>query len=444
MAVSPIDGRYAGKVQELQPITSEYGLMHRRFQVMSEWFLYLQSGDVLPDVPAISGGSRKQLRDSIIDFDTDAAARIKEIEATTNHDVKAVEMFLRESVAGNPELARNSELIHLGCTSEDVNNAAYALMYESARDVLTEPDIMYRLEEIARQTAEIPLLSLTHGQPATPTTVGKELYVFADRVAGANKTFRAVNIHAKWNGATGNHAALTFAYPEVDWASVTNRFIIKHLGFTPNKYTTQIEPHDWNAEYMHALVRSNSIKTDLARDVWGYISRGVFAQKVKQGEVGSSTMPHKVNPIDFENAEGNYGGANALAEFIATKLQVSRFQRDLSDSTVLRQSGEVFAHTLIADKSLLRGLGKISVNEHVTAQELDQNWAVLTEAVQTVLRRNGVAGAYDIIKRATRGQDLDRNAYTELVEGLPISDDDKDRLQALTPSQYTGISSQLV
>lgn len=445
LAVSPIDGRYASKTPELQEICSEYGLIERRAKAMAGYFLHLQTG-VLPDVEPVSDGSRDYMSGIAGNFDVTDAEAIKEIESTTNHDVKAVEVWLRQKIGGVPELNRNKELIHFGCTSEDVNSLAYALMFQDLVEEISVPkshDVTSDLGQKADAWSRIPLLSLTHGQPATPTTLGKEMLVFRERVDQSTTSLLEIKTRAKWSGATGNYAAASIAYPEVDWRSVNREFIEKN-GVEFAEPTTQIEPHDYMARIFNELALGNSIKKGLARDMWGYISRGVFGQRTKAGEVGSSTMPHKVNPIDFENAESNFDTAIAIATSLAQRLPVSRFQRDLSDSSSLRTTGEVFGHTLIADKSLLRGLGKITVNESVINVELEENWAVLTEPVQTIMRRYGVDDPYTVIKEVSRGQEFTRDTYLQLVDGLDLPVEVRQVLRGLTPDAYTGLSEELV
>jgi adenylosuccinate lyase len=368
------------------------------------------------------------------------ARRVKEIERTTNHDVKAIEYFLRERIAHHPELARAAEFVHFGCTSEDVNNLAYALMLRDVRDDVLLPEldgVIMGLRALAERFADHAMLARTHGQPASPTTLGKELAVFVERLVRQRRQIAAVQILGKWNGAVGNYNAWLVACPDVDWEGVARGFV-EELGLAWNPCTTQIEPHDWIAELGDALARANRVLIDFARDAWGYVSLGYFRQRAAPGEVGSSTMPHKVNPIDFENAEGNLGVANALLHHLADKLPVSRWQRDLTDSTVLRNVGSAAGHCLVAYQSLRRGLGKLEVDRARLAEDLDASWEVLAEAVQTVLRRHGVPDAYERLKELTRGKRVDRAGLLRFIAGLPLPDAEKERLAALTPSAYVG------
>jgi adenylosuccinate lyase len=444
LAVTPLDGRYADKVQELGEITSEYGLMRYRAVVEVEWLDTLGSG-VLPDVPAMSDVQREKLADIKDGFSLEDAKRIKEIEKTTNHDVKAAENWLRERLHGDETFEDYMELTHFGLTSEDVNNLAYAFMLRDARDKVLLPGIAKAEGDLtgkAGEYADVPLLARTHGQPATPTTLGKEMAVFANRLGRSAERLGGVAILGKLNGASGNYNAVTFAYPEVDWPSVSRAFV-QGMGFEFNTHTTQIEPHDWMAAYANELALSNSIMTDLARDMWMYISNGTFKLRVVAGEVGSSTMPHKVNPIDFENAESNFGTANALLGSLAARLPISRLQRDLSDSSTQRTIGEALGHTVVGHKGLMRGLGKVGPDTEAIKGELDGEWSVLTEAVQTVMRRHKVSGAYEAIKAVSRGKSLDKDGYLELVEQLELPEDAKTRLRDLTPQTYLGHAADL-
>jgi len=443
-AVNPLDGRYADKVSELGEITSEYALIRNRAAIEADWLKTLGSG-ILPDVPALSDLQRGEIEGVLNEFTIADARRIKEIERTTNHDVKAVELWLRERLSGDETLTPYLELIHFGLTSEDVNNLAYARMFREARGNVLLPGIFAitdELDEKADQYSGTSLLAQTHGQPATPTTLGKEMRVFSERLEDSATRLGAIAIRGKLNGASGNFNALHVAYPDVDWRTVSHDFIVEQ-GFIPNQVTTQIESHDWMAVFANELSLSNTIMTDLARDMWAYISRGVFKLKVVKGEVGSSTMPHKVNPIDFENAESNLGTANAVLSSLAVRLPISRLQRDLSDSSTQRTIGTALGHTVVGHKSLKRGLGKVTPNEDKIAEELDGEWSVLTEAVQTVMRRYGVSGAYETIKAVSRGKSLDREAYLELVEQIDIPDGPKGRLRELSPRTYLGYAPQI-
>jgi adenylosuccinate lyase len=447
LAVTPLDGRYAGRVEALSPIVSEYGLIQRRMAVEAAWLSALGSG-ILPDMPPLSDAAQDYLRQIPADFSVEDGLAVKDIEKTTNHDVKAVEVWLRQKLADHPELSAYSEFIHFGCTSEDISNLAYAMMVRDSRDDVIIPGISSILEDLddkAYAFADIAMLAHTHGQPATPTTLGKEMRVFHQRAEESGRRLAAVAIRGKFNGASGNYNAVSIAYPEIDWVSVSRK-LVEDLDFDFNPATTQIEPHDWTVAFCDELGLNNSIMTDLARDMWTYISMGYFRQQVKAGEVGSSTMPHKVNPIDFENAESNFGSANALFGNLSLRLPISRLQRDLTDSSTQRTFGEAFGHTVVAHSSLKRGLGKVSPNEHKIREDLNGEWAILAEAVQTVMRRYGIEGAYDILKAATRGQSLDAESYARLVAsvkeaGLP--DEAVSILEALEPSTYVGHAAQI-
>jgi adenylosuccinate lyase len=445
LALSPLDGRYASKTEALRPIFSELGLMHRRVLVELHWLLALSEEARIAEVPALSDGARSALLAIAKDFSADDGARIKAIERSTNHDVKAVEYFIKEKVTGHAELAAVKEFIHFACTSEDINNLAYALMLRDARDGLLLPmldGVIAALRELAHAQAARPMLARTHGQTASPTTLGKELANVVARLERQRRQIAAVEISGKINGAVGNYNAHVVAYPEVDWPEFSRRFV-ESLGLGWNAYTTQIEPHDGIAELGDAWRRTNTILIDLARDIWGYISLGYFRQSLKAGEVGSSTMPHKVNPIDFENAEGNLGLANALFAHFSEKLPISRWQRDLTDSTVLRALGTAFGHTQIALDALLRGLAKLTVNNERLDADLDTSWEVLAEAVQTVMRRYGLPEPYEQLKALTRGQGITRDALRTFVEGLDLPAAAKQRLLALTPASYTGLADSL-
>ena len=443
--LSPVDGRYADKVDLLRPILSEYGLIRFRVLVEVRWLQALSDEAAIEEVPAFSELARGRLQSIVESFSDSDAERVKEIERTTNHDVKAVEYFLKERIADMPELLKVSEFIHFACTSEDINNLSYALMLGEARDKVLLPEMRKLLEAVkalARNLAHQPMLSRTHGQPATPTTLGKEFANVAARLERQIKQLAAVELLGKINGAVGNYNAHCVAYPEVDWERFARGFV-ESLGLAFNPYTIQIEPHDYVAEFFHALSRFNTVLMDFDRDVWGYISLGFFRQKTVAGEVGSSTMPHKVNPIDFENSEGNLGLANALMAHLAEKLPLSRWQRDLTDSTVLRNIGVGIAHTLIALQSTLKGMSKLQVNPEILAADLDANWEVLAEPIQTVMRRYGIEKPYEKLKELTRGQRMTSGQLREFVAGLAIPEEAKQRLLALTPASYLGLAESL-
>jgi len=439
-AVSPLDGRYAEKTAALRPYASEWALIHYRLRAEIAWLRQLATEAALPEPRPLSPDAEAALERIAAEFGEADARRVKEIERTTNHDVKAIEYFLRERMLGLPELARVAEFVHFGCTSEDVNSVAYGLMLRDVRDEVLLPEldgVIQGLRTLAERFAEQPMLARTHGQPASPTTLGKELAVFAGRLVRQRRQIATVEPLAKWNGAVGNYNAHLAAFPDVDWERIAREFV-ERLGLGWNPCTTQIEPHDWIAELCDALARANRVAIDLARDLWGYVSLGYFRQRVIEGEVGSSTMPHKVNPIDFENAEGNLGVANALLHHLAEKLPVSRWQRDLTDSTVLRNVGSAAGHALIAYQSLRRGLGKLEVDRTRLAEDLDSSWEVLAEAVQTVLRRHRCPDAYERLKALTRGQRIDRAVLHRFIGELPLPEDEKRRLRALTPAGYVG------
>ena len=444
-ALSPLDGRYAAKTETLRPIFSELGLMHRRVLVELHWLLALSDEAAVVEVPALSDAARSELLAIGERFSEDDGARIKAIERTTNHDVKAIEYFIKEKVAANAELAAVKEFIHFACTSEDINNLAYALMLRDARDGVLLPaldGVVARLRELAHAHAAQPMLSRTHGQTASPTTLGKEIANVVARLERQRRQIAAVEISGKINGAVGNYNAHVVAYPEVDWPAFSRRFV-ESLGLAWNPYTTKIEPHDFIAELGDAVRRVNTILIDWSRDVWGYISLGYFRQSLKAGEVGSSTMPHKVNPIDFENAEGNFGLANALFAHFAEKLPISRWQRDLTDSTVLRALGTAFGHTQIALDALLRGLNKLNAAPERLDADLDASWEVLAEAVQTVMRRYGLPEPYEQLKALTRGQGITREALREFVTHLDLPPPVRQRLLDLTPASYSGLAATL-
>ena len=444
-ALSPLDGRYASKVEALRPIFSEFGLMHRRVQVEIAWLLALAADPQVVELPAFGAGQVATLKAIADHFSVADGERIKAIEATTNHDVKAVEYFIKEKIGADAGLAQAKEFVHFACTSEDINNLSYALMLRDARSQVLLPQldaVTAKLREIAHANAALPLLSRTHGQTASPSTLGKEIANVVARLERQRKQLAAVEISGKINGAVGNYNAHAITYPEIDWRAFSQRFV-EGLGLDFNAYTTQIEPHDNVAEYCDAVRRANTILIDLARDIWGYISLGYFKQTLKAGEVGSSTMPHKVNPIDFENAEGNFGLANALLGHFAEKLPISRWQRDLTDSTVLRALGTAFGHTLVALESLQKGLGKLNVNADRITADLDASWEVLAEAVQTVMRRHGLPEPYEQLKALTRGQGITRESMREFISGLNLPPEAKQRLLDLTPGGYIGLAEAL-
>jgi adenylosuccinate lyase len=444
-ALSPLDGRYAQAAQPLREHLSEYGLIRRRIEVEIAWLAALADEPGIRELPPLPPGARARLEALVRDFSPAQAARVKALEAETNHDVKALEYFLAESLAGDTQLAPAVNFVHFACTSEDINNLAWALALARVRDGVLLPGLG-RVEDalvaLAHAHADVPMLARTHGQSATPTTLGKEMANFAARVRCARAEFAAVAIRGKANGAVGNYNAHRIAYPDVDWPALSRRFV-ERLGLTWNAHTTQIEPHDWIAAYCDALARANTVLLDLCRDVWGYVSFGYFRQRAKPGEVGSSTMPHKVNPIAFENAEGNLGIADALLGHLARKLPVSRFQRDLSDSTALRNLGPALGHGLVAWTSIERGLATLEVDRTALARDLDGAWEVLAEALQTVMRRHGVPQPYEQVKALTRGRRVDRETLAAFIESLPIPAAEKARLAALTPATYLGDAAAL-
>lgn len=443
-ALSPVDGRYASKVDGLRALLSEYGLIRHRVLVEVRWLEALAADPGIREVPPFGDEARTRLARLSDDFTTDDAARVREIESTTNHDVKAVEYFIKERIAGIAELDSVSEFVHFACTSEDVNNLSYALMLKTARDACLLPladEVIASLRSLAESHADRPMLSRTHGQPASPTTLGKEIANVAARLSRQRRQIADVEILGKMNGAVGNYNAHLAAYPEIDWPALCGAFI-EDLGLAQNPYTTQIEPHDWIAELFHALSRFNTILIDFDRDVWSYISIGYFTQKTVEGEVGSSTMPHKVNPIDFENSEGNLGVANAILSHLAEKLPISRWQRDLTDSTVLRNVGVGVAHSMIAWGATLRGLSKLEVDDGRLASDLDANWAVLAEAIQTVMRRHGIPEPYEKLKVLTRGREIDATGTADFIRGLDLPGDVRDRLLALIPGHYVGNAAE--
>jgi adenylosuccinate lyase len=443
-AISPIDGRYARQVEKLRPIFSEYGLIRFRVLVEVRWLQALAAEAKIDEVPAFSASAAQALNAVAAEFSETDAARVKEIERTTNHDVKAVEYFLKEKITGNAELERVSEFFHFACTSEDINNLSYALMLKEGREVMLEQidNCIAAIKKIAVETAGQPMLSRTHGQSASPTTAGKEFANVAARLERQRQQLEKVDLLGKINGAVGNYNAHSVAYPEVNWEVFAQNFV-ESLGLVFNPYTIQIEPHDYIAEFFHALSRFNTILLDFDRDVWGYISLGYFKQKTVAGEVGSSTMPHKVNPIDFENSEGNLGLANALFGFLAEKLPISRWQRDLTDSTVLRNIGVGIAHTSIAIQSTLKGIGKLQINTDAIEADLNTNWEVLAEPIQTVMRRYGIEKPYEKLKELTRGQRITPDEMRAFIEKLEIPTNAKADLLALTPRGYTGYAETL-
>ena len=444
-ALSPLDGRYAGKVDPLRPIFSEYGLIRARVKVEVEWLLALANAPGIPELAPFSEPAAARLRALAEGFSVEHAARVKAIEATTNHDVKAVEYFIKEQLQDDAELGPALEFVHFACTSEDINNLSYALMLSQARQDVLLPKLdalIETLRAMAHAHAALPMLSRTHGQTASPTTVGKELANVVARLQRQGEVLAGLPMPGKINGAVGNYNAHVAAYPDLDWVAFSRRFV-ESLDLDWQPYTTQIEPHDGVAELCDAAKRIDTIAIDLCRDIWGYISQGYFKQAVKAGEVGSSTMPHKVNPIDFENAEGNFGIASALFEHFAIKLPISRWQRDLTDSTVLRALGTAFGHMLIGFESLQKGLGKLSVNPDRLAADLDASWEVLAEAVQTVMRRHGLPNPYEQLKALTRGHGITAESMRAFVESLELPDADKTRLLAMTPGSYTGLADRL-
>jgi len=443
-AISPIDGRYGAKTDALRPIFSEYGLIRHRVIVEIRWLQALAAHEGIKEVPALGGHAGNVLNDIIEKFSEQDAQRVKNIESTTNHDVKAVEYFLKEKIAGNTELEAISEFIHFACTSEDINNLAYALMLREARNQSLLPlmdDVINALGDLARRYADEPMLSRTHGQTATPTTVGKEMANVAARLHRQREQYAAIPLLGKINGAVGNYNAHQVAYPAIDWPAFSKQFI-SELGLELNPFTTQIEPHDYMAEQFDTLSRFNTVLLDFCRDVWGYISLGYFKQKTIAGEVGSSTMPHKVNPIDFENAEGNLGIANALYSHFGAKLPVSRWQRDLSDSTVLRNLGVAIGHSVIAYESCLKGISKLELNTLRTMEDLDNSWEILAEALQTVMRRYGIEKPYEKLKDLTRDKEVNQQTLQEFIQTLDLPEAVRQELAVLTPSTYTGNASE--
>ncbi|RIX80552.1 adenylosuccinate lyase [Acidovorax cavernicola] len=448
-ALSPLDGRYAAKLAALRPLMSEQGYMHRRVQVEVAWFIALSDCGFAEFKP-LTGGARKYLMGLVSHFSEADALAIKDIEKTTNHDVKAVEYWIKSKFEARPELVAAAEFVHFACTSEDINNTSHALQIQAARDTVVLPAIdglIAKLREMAHQFADVSMLSRTHGQTASPTTVGKEIANVAVRLTKARAQIAAVQLLGKMNGAVGNYNAHLAAWPEFDWEAFSRKVVETPaplgLGLSFQPYSIQIEPHDYMAELFDAVARVNTILVDFSRDIWGYVSLGYFKQRLKKGEIGSSTMPHKVNPIDFENAEGNLGLANAVLRHLSEKLPISRWQRDLTDSTVLRNIGVAFGYATLAYASLATGLGKLEINEEALAGDLDASWEVLAEPIQTVMRRFGVQGAYEQLKEVTRGKTVTAEALHGLIRSLAIPEEEKTRLLAMTPASYTGKAAEL-
>jgi adenylosuccinate lyase len=444
-ALSPLDGRYASKTDGLRPWLSEAAFMKQRVQVEVHWLIALSQAK-LPDFPSFSSNAEAVLLKLVTDFSDADAERIKAIEAVTNHDVKAVEYWMKEKVVGHTELEKASEFIHFACTSEDINNTSHGLMLKGARQEVLLPklrELLAALTNLAVANADMPMLSRTHGQPASPTTLGKEMANVAMRLQRAIANIEKVPLLGKMNGAVGNYNAHLSAYPDVDWEKFSKEVVENRLGLEFNPYTIQIEPHDYMAELFDAVARANTILLDMNRDIWGYISVGYFKQKTKAGEIGSSTMPHKVNPIDFENSEGNLGIANALLKHLSEKLPVSRWQRDLTDSTVLRNLGTALGHSLLAYDSALKGLGKLETNPERLAEDLNNCWEVLAEPVQTVMRRFGVPNPYEQLKELTRGKGITPEGLRSFIQGLAIPDDAKKLLLEMTPASYIGKATEL-
>ena len=448
-ALSPLDGRYAGRLAQLRPFMSEQGYMHRRVQVEIAWFIALSDAG-FAEFPALSPGARTYLMGLVKNFNEADAVAIKDIEKVTNHDVKAVEYWIKSKFDARPELEKAAEFVHFACTSEDINNTSHALQLKGGRDAVLLPaldGVITRLREMAHAFAAVPMLSRTHGQTASPTTVGKEIANVVVRLVAAREKIASVKLMGKMNGAVGNYNAHLSAWPDFDWEAFSRQVIEAPeplgLGLSFQPYSIQIEPHDYMAELFDAVARTNTILIDLARDIWGYVSVGYFKQRLKAGEIGSSTMPHKVNPIDFENAEGNLGLANALLKHLSEKLPVSRWQRDLTDSTVLRNMGVALGYAVLAYHSMGVGLGKLELNEETLAADLDASWEVLAEPIQTVMRRFGVAGAYEKLKEVTRGKTVTAEALHALIRSLDIPQAEKDRLLAMTPGSYVGKATEL-
>jgi adenylosuccinate lyase len=444
-ALSPLDGRYAGKVEPLRVHFSEFGLFRNRIRVEIEWLKALAAASEIGEVAAFSAATIAELDQSVANFAVEDAEAVKTIEARTNHDVKAVEYWLKDRFKANPEVMRVAEFIHFGCTSEDINNVSHALMLKEARDGILLPildSVIARVRDLAHALAALPMLSRTHGQPASPTTLGKEMANICARLLRTRAQIAAVSLTAKFNGAVGNYNAHMSAYPDIDWEGFNQRFI-ESFGLEFNPYTIQIEPHDAMAELFDTMARANTILLDADRDIWQYISLGYFTQKTKAGEIGSSTMPHKVNPIDFENSEGNLGLANAVLHHLSEKLPISRLQRDLTDSTVLRNMGVAFGYTVLAYDSTLRGLNKLEANEARLREDLEACWEVLAEPVQTLMRRYGIENPYEQLKDLTRGKGIEKDALQTFIKALAIPEAEKQRLLAMTPSNYIGKAIEL-
>ena len=445
-ALSPLDGRYAEQVEPLRTIFSEFGLIKNRVKVELEWLKTLSAESTITEVPTFSTTTLREIDDIINEFDLSHAEAIKAIESQTNHDVKAIEYWLKERLSDNPEIMAANEFIHFACTSEDINNLSHGLMLKSARNMVILPaldELIAKFTQLAHDLAGQPMMSRTHGQPATPTTMGKEMTNIAYRLKRQREQLVQQTIQGKINGAVGNYNAHILAYPTVDWESLAERFV-SGLGLTFNPYTAQIEPHDYMAELFQVISRNNTILIDANRDIWGYISLGYFKQKIKKGEIGSSTMPHKVNPIDFENSEGNLGMANAILNHLAEKLPISRWQRDLTDSTVLRNMGVGFGYSLLAYKSCLKGLNKLETNPTAMARDLDNCWELLAEPIQTIMRRYGIANPYEQLKDLTRGKaGISKETLAAFINTLEIPEQEKVRLLALTPANYLGKAIEL-
>jgi adenylosuccinate lyase len=443
-AISPVDGRYADKTKSLRPYFSEYGLLRSRVEVEVRWLHLLGANADITEVPKLSDTAESFLNDMVNNFSVEDAAEIKAIERETNHDVKAVEYFIKRKFKANDELDKINEFVHFACTSEDINNTSYGIMLKNAREqvILPEMDtLISSIRKLAIEHAETPMMSRTHGQPASPTTLGKELANVVQRLELQRTHVAAVLLYGKMNGAVGNYNAHLSAYPNVDWPMMANAFVTG-LGLRWNKFTTQIEPHDYMAELFQAMIRFNTVLIDFCRDVWSYISIGYFKQRTVKGEIGSSTMPHKVNPIDFENAEGNLGIANAMFDHLAIKLPISRWQRDLTDSTVLRNLGVGFAHSLLSYSSALKGISKLEANPQAMADDLDRNWEVLAEPIQTVMRRYGIENPYEKLKDLTRGQRVNEEILLDFIDKLDLPEEAKASLRQLTPANYIGNAAE--
>ena len=439
-AISPVDGRYASKTEDLRSVFSEYALIKQRVLVEVSWLIFLAKNDDIKEISTLSIEACATLNSFYTNFNIQDATRIKEIEKTTNHDVKAVEYFIKEKISGDSELLKISEFVHFACTSEDINNLSHALMLKNGRDDFLIPcceKIILKISDLAREYADIPMLSHTHGQPASPTTVGKELANTAFRLKRQILQIKNISLLGKINGAVGNYNAHLIAYPDINWEANAEQFV-NELGLDWNPFTTQIEPHDFIAELFNAICRFNNVLIDFNRDIWGYISLGYFKQKTIAGEIGSSTMPHKVNPIDFENSEGNLGLANALFSHLAQKLPISRWQRDLTDSTVLRNMGVGFGYSQIAYRATIKGIDKLEINQQLISDSLNRNWEILAEPIQTVMRRYGISEPYEKLKTLTRGKNIDNILLLDFIESLEIPEEAKEKLRTLSPSNYTG------